>query len=494
MTPNEFIQQYAPYAQRVSRLTGIDPRIVLAQAALETGYGKSAPNFNIFGVKGKGSTQQTKEFIDGRMVSMPQEFRSYEGPEQSFADYAKLMQGERYAGVRGGQTLEDQIAALQQSGYATDPEYGSKIRQIAQGINLEGLPTGNMRVSTKEGSPMDQMQQPQQPMGLMDRLRDPRTRLALSALSRSSAGQRLGQIAAADLDRQQAMEDEQRKLGQTQQQANRTAAWLRTQPSGESYADAIEKGGIDAKTIYAQYVSDRNDLNSPNVQSSKMLPDNSGSVLTMRDGSLVVKTVGGETLTGQAATDYVSKAGATYAQQQQDIYGARRAGTLEADVELGGAAEAAKTEGKMRPEMARDFFNQSALVKSNITNLNDAITAIDQGAQSGIVYNMLPNITEASASLNNAMNRMGLDVIGSVTFGALSEGEMRLAMETAVPRNLSETQLRSWLVKKRDAQQRALEALNNAALWFAGGGTLEGYLQEQGAGQNTPSDNPLGLE
>ena len=50
---------------------------------------------------------------------------------------------------------------------------------------------------------------------------------------------------------------------------------------------------------------------------------------------------------------------------------------------------------------------------------------------------MMPSVTEASASLENAMNRMGLDVIGSVTFGALSEGEMRLAMDTAVPRGLA---------------------------------------------------------
>ena len=254
MTPSEFIQQYAPYAQRVSRLTGIDPRIVLAQAALETGYGKSAPNFNIFGIKGKGSTQQTKEFVDGQMVSMPQEFRAYGSPEESFADYAKLMQGERYAGVRSGQTLEEQIAALQQSGYATDPNYGAKIRQIASGINLEGLPTGNARLSTRETSQMDQMQQPQQPMGFMDRLRDPRTRLALSALSRSSVGQRLGEIAAADLARQQGLEDEQRKLGQAQQVQNRTAAWLRTQPDGENYARAIESG-MDARTVYTQYMN-----------------------------------------------------------------------------------------------------------------------------------------------------------------------------------------------------------------------------------------------
>lgn len=250
MTPSEFIQQYAPYAQRVSRLTGIDPRIVLAQAALETGYGKSAPNFNIFGIKGKGSTQQTKEFVDGQMVSMPQEFRAYGSPEESFADYAKLMQGERYAGVRSGQTLEEQIAALQQSGYATDPNYGAKIRQIASGINLEGLPTGNARLSTRETSQMDQMQQPQQPMGFMDRLRDPRTRLALSALSRSSVGQRLGEIAAADLARQQGLEDEQRKLGQAAEQRNRTAQWLAAQPNGQKYAALVLNGTLSGSEAY----------------------------------------------------------------------------------------------------------------------------------------------------------------------------------------------------------------------------------------------------
>ena len=108
------------------------------------------------------------------------------------------------------------------------------------------------RVSTKEGSPMDQMQQPQQPMGLMDRLRDPRTRLALSALSRSSAGQRLGQIAAADLDRKQALEDEQRKLGLQTEQRNRTAEWLRSQPNGEMFAAAIE-AGMPANQVYEAY-------------------------------------------------------------------------------------------------------------------------------------------------------------------------------------------------------------------------------------------------
>lgn len=328
---------------------------------------------------------------------------------------------------------------------------------------------------------MQQMQQ--QPRGLMGFLRDPRTRQVLTSLSRSEVGERLGRIAEADVQRQQ-----------QQQTANRTAAWLRTQPNGEPYATAIESG-MDARTVYTQYMRDAAVDKDPNVQSRTMLPDNSGSVVTMRDGTQFVLTAGGQKLTGADADAFVQKAQSSYVQQQQDIYGARRSGTLGADIDLGGAAAAATEEGKQRPKMVKDFMEQASLVKSNIVNMTDAIKAIDRGAKSGIVYNMLPNITGASASLKNAMDRMGLDVIGSVTFGALSEGEMRLAMETAVPRNLGRQELRAWLVEKQQAQQKALEALNNAALWFASGGTLEGYLKDQQ--QVSPAnetDNPLGLE
>jgi len=165
MAASDFLSQYAPYAQSVSRTTGIDPRIVLAQAALETGYGRSAPNFNLFGIKGKGATLQTKEFVNGGLIDMPQEFRTYESPEESFLDYAKLMGGKRYEGVRSGKTLEEQVAALQKSGYATDPDYGKKIMQIAKGINLEGLPM-NGNTMQQVGAPLS-IEKPDRSGGLL---------------------------------------------------------------------------------------------------------------------------------------------------------------------------------------------------------------------------------------------------------------------------------------------------------------------------------------
>ena len=88
-----------------------------------------------------------------------------------------------------------------------------------------------------------QMQQMQrQPRGLMDFLRDPRTRQALTSFSRTEYGKRLGEIAERDVEKQE-----------VQQTANRTAAWLKTQPGGEPYAQAIESG-MDARAVYTQYM------------------------------------------------------------------------------------------------------------------------------------------------------------------------------------------------------------------------------------------------
>ena len=136
MTPEQFYAQYLPYAQSVSQRTGLDPRLVLAQSALETGYGKSAPNMNFFGIKSHGrkggSTLSTQEFEGGRMVQQPASFRGYETPEQSFTDYADFITSNpRYKGVLEADGLEAQIAAMAKSGYATDPDYGSKLASIA---------------------------------------------------------------------------------------------------------------------------------------------------------------------------------------------------------------------------------------------------------------------------------------------------------------------------------------------------------------------------
>lgn len=130
-TQQEFIDKARPLAEKVSAQTGIHPDIVLAQAALELNWGKSAPNQNYFGIKGPGGTQTTQEYVPGKgMVTQQASFAGYGSMEELFAGYSKFMQGQRYQGVRGGATKEEQLAALAGSGYATDPRYGEKLGGI----------------------------------------------------------------------------------------------------------------------------------------------------------------------------------------------------------------------------------------------------------------------------------------------------------------------------------------------------------------------------
>lgn len=135
-----FVQTMMPHALEVSRQTGLDPRLVIAQSALETGWGKSAPGNNYFGVKSHGrpggQMLATTEAGPGGMVSTQDSFRTYADPGASAQDYAEFIKGNagRYLPVRLAQGLDAQIDAMGKSGYATDPQYGAKLRQIARSI------------------------------------------------------------------------------------------------------------------------------------------------------------------------------------------------------------------------------------------------------------------------------------------------------------------------------------------------------------------------
>ncbi|WP_353144839.1 hypothetical protein [Paracoccus sp. (in: a-proteobacteria)] len=250
------------------------------------------------------------------------------------------------------------------------------------------------------------------------------------------------------------------------------------------------------KLAQAQYDLEQDRLGlgggASGVQSSEILDD--GTVVTvMRNGTPRVVSPTGEVLTGQAAADAVKAARAYTVENQREIYGSRREGTLGADIALGGQAQGVKDVASATVDAGMSAWGDYGKLQSSLGNINEAIAALDNGAQSGMIYNMLPNVTEASASLTNAMNRMGLDVIGSVTFGALSEGEMHLAMDTAVPRSLGPKELREWLVRKRDAQQKAAEMLADAAQYLTvPGNTINGWIEQNRAARASETSSVQG--
>lgn len=161
--------------------------------------------------------------------------------------------------------------------------------------------------------------------------------------------------------------------------------------------------------------------------------------------------------------------------------------TERVDVE-GALGESQETEEQrlIRRELLKDAaaesknaFQSLKTVKSSLGTINEAIRAIDKGAKSGAIEKYLPSFTQATIELENAANRMGLDVISATTFGALSEGELKLAMDTAMPRNLQPKELREWLSDRRKAKQKLARELNKMAIELGKGKvTIAEYLEK----------------
>ncbi|WP_338487701.1 flagellar assembly peptidoglycan hydrolase FlgJ [Pseudomonas trivialis] len=144
---DEFVATMLPMAKAAAARIGIDPKYLVAQAALETGWGKSvmraqdgSSSHNLFGIKAGKSWQGeqaraiTSEFRDGTMVKETAQFRSYTSYQDSFHDLVTLLQSnDRYKDVvKSADNPEQFVRELQKAGYATDPDYASKISQIAK--------------------------------------------------------------------------------------------------------------------------------------------------------------------------------------------------------------------------------------------------------------------------------------------------------------------------------------------------------------------------
>ena len=150
-TPESFVQRLWPHARRAAARLGIPPAVLVAQSALETGWGRhmirhadGRSSHNLFGIKASGNWQgervgvPTLEYRDGVARREHASFRGYRDEAESFADYARLIGSEpryRKALASGGDPAA-YLKGLQEAGYATDPAYAEKILSILK----RGLP------------------------------------------------------------------------------------------------------------------------------------------------------------------------------------------------------------------------------------------------------------------------------------------------------------------------------------------------------------------
>lgn len=152
-TKEQFIAKVLPWALQTAQRIGLDPRLIIAQSALESGWGNSKltqNENNYFGIKdfsGDGRDYKTTEFFPDGAENFVDSFATYPGLKQSFEAYEKLMNRPRYQGVLEADGLENQIRAMAKSGFATDPNYARKLLSVSNSINLNNnslIPTSNL--------------------------------------------------------------------------------------------------------------------------------------------------------------------------------------------------------------------------------------------------------------------------------------------------------------------------------------------------------------
>ena len=145
----DFIKKVAPVAQKVDKGTKLLPSVTIAQACLESNYGQSdlAQKYNnLFGVKGTSKTTSavmtTKEYTNGKWVTVKARFQIYDSYEASIRAHNRLFQEgttwnkNQYKDVLNAKNYPEQAKALVTDGYATDPDYATKLTNLIEQFNL----------------------------------------------------------------------------------------------------------------------------------------------------------------------------------------------------------------------------------------------------------------------------------------------------------------------------------------------------------------------
>lgn len=152
---DDFVEKLLPLAKGVAKVLGLDPLVLVAQAALETGWGKhllkdAAGNLshNLFNIKANNTWQgavvskDAVEYRDGIAVKERSAFRQYPSFERSFADFIDFLQtNPRYqTALHSDGSAAEFVGALQQAGYATDPNYAQKVLRVYQRMVAQRSP------------------------------------------------------------------------------------------------------------------------------------------------------------------------------------------------------------------------------------------------------------------------------------------------------------------------------------------------------------------
>ncbi len=145
MHRQEFINKLKNHAIKGWHQYKILPSLTIAQAILETGWGKSSLGNNLFGIKadsrwaGKKQLATTNEYVNGEKITIQAWFRDYNTIYESLEDRYRFLQAKRYAKVVGEINYKTACMEIWKAGYATDPQYPAKLIQIIEQNNLQNI-------------------------------------------------------------------------------------------------------------------------------------------------------------------------------------------------------------------------------------------------------------------------------------------------------------------------------------------------------------------
>jgi flagellar protein FlgJ len=167
---SRFIKRLEPEVAAAARATGLPKRLILAQAALESGWGRheiasgdGKRSYNVFNIKAGGWNGPrvdvaTTEYHNGHTQAARAGFRVYDSYAAAFADYVRLLQDSpRYAPVLAAPTAKAAAHALQACGFATDPNYGDKLVAIMAELPSDQIPAAKPLVNDKSVRPLIKM-------------------------------------------------------------------------------------------------------------------------------------------------------------------------------------------------------------------------------------------------------------------------------------------------------------------------------------------------
>jgi hypothetical protein len=183
-----------------------------------------------------------------------------------------------------------------------------------------------------------------------------------------------------------------------------------------------------------RYVVEAEKKTGSTVQSS--VPFRNGAILlSMKDGSTIVRNPQQQIVTGADAERTLVEANNFESKYKGINAGEARAAQIGQDI-------------------AKDAFISLGKVRSNMLNLDQVEQALLSGADVGLAQSQLPATNAATLELRQMRNLLGLDVVGSTTFGALSKGELDLALDIGLPTNMERKDLLNWVRKKKAAQEK----------------------------------------